>query len=110
MRGKMLLDPIAQQTGFRIDSVRELPPILLQLPKPPPEQLYYRQFIEFTGQGSYAQITAFIAQAEAANPLATLSGFLVLGQPQTPENHKAVITFEWPAKGEKAKPAAAAKK
>lgn len=110
MRGKMLLDPIAQQAGFRIDSVRELPPILLQLPKPSPEQLYCRQFIEFTGQGSYTQITAFVAQVEAANPLATLSGFLVLGQPQTPETHKAVVTFEWPAKGEKAKPTATAKK
>ncbi len=103
MRGKNLLDPIARQTGFHIDGVRELQPIPLQLPKPAPEQLHYRQPVEFTGQGSYTQITAFITQVEASQPLATLSGLLVLGQPQTPETHKAVITFEWPAKGEKIK-------
>jgi len=110
MRGKTLLDPIAQQTGFHIDSVRELPAIPLQLPKPAPEQLYYRQPVEFTGQGSYTQITAFITQTETFNPLAALSGLHILGQPQTPEMHRAVITFEWPAKGEKVKPTASTKK
>lgn len=106
MRGKSLLDPIAQQTGFHIDSVKELPPIPLQVPKPPPEQIYCRQLIEFTGQGSYTQIVAFIEQTEATNPFATLSGFQILAQPQNPERHKAVITFEWPSKGEKTKSAA----
>lgn len=103
MRGKILLDPIALKTGFHIDNVRELPLIPLQLPKPAPEQRHYRQPVEFTGQGSYAQITAFIAQTEADHPLTTLSGLLILGNPQTPETHKAIITFEWPAKGEKIK-------
>jgi len=103
MRGKSLLDPIALQTGFHIDSVRELPPIPLQLPKPPPDQLYCRQPIEFTGQGSYTQIVAFVEQTEASNPLATLSGLQILAQPQNPERHKAVVTFEWPSKGEKSK-------
>ena len=103
MRGKNLLDPIARQTGFHIDGVRELQPIPLQLPKPAPEQLHYRQPVEFTGQGSYTQITAFITQVEASQPLVALSGLLILSQPQTPETHKAVITFEWPAKGEKIK-------
>ena len=110
MRGKNLLDPLAQQTGFRIESVRELQPIPLQLPKPAPEQLYCRQPVEFTGQGSYAQITAFITMAEAAHPLVALSGLLIQSQPQSPETHKAVITFEWPAKGEKFKPASPPKK
>ena len=104
MRGKNLLDPIARQTGFHIDGVRELQPIPLQLPKPAPEQLHYRQPVEFSGQGSYAQITAFITQAEASQPLVALSGLLILSQPQSPETHKAVITFEWPAKGERIKP------
>ena len=106
MRGKALLDPVAQETGFLVDAVKELPLIPLQLPKPAPEQTYGRQPVEFTGQGSYAQITAFIAQSEAAQPLATLSSLLILCQQQTPEKHKAIITFEWPVKGEKIKPAA----
>ena len=110
MRGKALLDPVAQETGFLVDAVKELPAIPLQLPKPAPEQTYGRQPVEFTGQGSYAQITAFIAQSEAAQPLATLSSLLILCQQQTPEKHKAIITFEWPAKGEKIKPAAPPKK
>ena len=110
MRGKALLDPIAQQTGFRIENVRELPPIPLQLPKPSPEQLHYRQPIEFTGQGSYTQIVAFISQTEAANPMVTLSSLLILSQPQSPETHKAILSFEWPAKGEKSKPPATLKK
>jgi hypothetical protein len=104
MRGKSLLDPIAQETGFTIENVKELPMIPLQLPKPPPEQTYGRQPVEFTGQGSYAQIVAFIAQSEAAQPLASLSSLLILCQQQSPEKHKAVITFEWPTKGEKVKP------
>jgi len=103
MRGKTLLDPIAQRTGFHIENVRELPPIQLQLPKIHPEQTHCRQPIEFTGQGSYFQITDFITQTESNNPMATLSSLLILAMPNTPENHKAILTFEWPAKGEKAK-------
>lgn len=103
MRGKTLLDPIAQKALFHIESVRELPPILLQLPKPPPEQTHYRQPIEFTGQGSYVQITDFITQTEAAHPMATLSGLVILAMPNSPETHKAILTFEWPAKGERIK-------
>lgn len=109
MRGKTLLDPLAQSTGFHIETVRELPPIPLQQPSPPPEQLHYRQPVEFTGQGSYAQIADFIAQTESSHPLATLSGLVILASPITPETHKAILTFEWPAKGEKVKPAAPAK-
>jgi Tfp pilus assembly protein PilO len=104
MRGKALLDPVAQETGFRIESVKELTLIPLQLPKPAPEQTYARQPIEFTGLGGYTQIVAFIARAEDAQPLATLSGLSIRCQQQTPETHKAIITFEWPIKGEKIKP------
>ncbi len=106
MRGKSLLDPIALQVGFRLESVRELPSLPLQLPPQPPEQVHVRQPVEFTGQGSYEQIAAFIAETEKAQRLAVLSGLLILCQPQTPEIHKAIITFEWPAKGERIKPLA----
>ncbi len=106
MRGKNLLAPLAQETGFTIDSVRELAPLPLQVPKPVPEQLYARQPIEFTGHGSYDQITAFITQVEAAHTLTTLSGLLILSQPLKPETHLAQITFEWPTKGEKRVPPA----
>ena len=105
MRGKSLLDPLAQKTGFVIDNVRELSFIPLQVPKPAPEQLYARQPIEFTGHGTYDQITAFITRAEASQPLVSLSGLLILSQPQTPETHTALVTFEWPIKGEKRLPA-----
>jgi len=104
MRGKSLLDPFAQESGFVIDTVKELPFIPLQVPSPAPIQLYGRQPVEISGHGSYTQITAFISCAERSLPLATLSSLLILGQPQTPETHKAIITFEWPAKGEKRKP------
>jgi hypothetical protein len=32
--------------------------------------------------------------------LTILSGFVIVTQPQSPETHKAVITFEWPMKHE----------
>ena len=104
MRGKSLLDPFAQESGFVIDTVKELPLIPLQVPSTVPVQLYGRQPVELSGHGSYTQITAFISCAERSLPLATLSSLLILGQPQTPEVHKAIVTFEWPAKGEKRKP------
>lgn len=104
MRGKALLDPVAQATGFVIETVKELPLIPLRVPSPAPVQLYGRQPVEFSGHGSYTQIMAFISHAERDLPMATLSSLLILGQPQTPEIHKALITFEWPAKGEKRKP------
>ena len=101
MRGKSLIDPLAQKTGFTVNSARELPLIPLRAPSPAPEQLYGRQPIEFTGMGSYTQITAFIALTEETLPLATLSSLVILSQPQSPEIHRTIITFEWPAKGEK---------
>lgn len=111
MRGKSLLDPVAVQTGFVINSVKELPVLPIRVPTPAPQQRYNRQPIEFTGHGSFAQITAFIALTEATHPLATLSSLLIVSQPSTPERHKAIIAFEWPAKGEKiAVPAAKPKK
>lgn len=110
MRGKTLLDPVAQEAGFVIESVKELPMIPLQLPKEPPEQMYGRQPVEFTGQGSYQQIATFIAKAETAQPMLTLSSLAILSQQQTPEIHRAIISFEWPAKGEKRKPVPPPKK
>ena len=104
MRGKSLLDPIAKQTGFVITSVKEMPLIPLRVPSPAPEQLYGRQLIEFTGQGSYTQITAFVTCTETSLPLATLSSITILGQNQMPESHRAIITFEWPVTGEKRPP------
>ena len=101
MRGKSLVDPLAQQTGFIIDSVKEDRFIPLQVPSPAPTQLYGRQQVEFTGQGTFFQIADFISLAEAAIPQVTLSSVTLLSQPQTPESHKAIITFEWPVKGEK---------
>ncbi len=104
MRGKNLLDPFAQKTGFVIDTVKDLPPLPIRLPHPPPEQLYARRPIEFTGHGTYTQIVAFVSAVEASLPLVTLHSIKILGQPQTPETHKSIISFEWPAKGEMRQP------
>jgi len=110
MRGKQLLDPLAHEAGFTVDSVKELPPQPIRLPEPPPEQLYARQPVEFTGRGAYTQIVAFVKLAEASLPLATLSSIKILAQPQTPEVHRALIAFEWLAVGEKRQPDTKAKK
>ena len=101
MRGKALVDPLAQKAGFTINSVKEDRFIKLQVPNPAPEQLYGRQQVEFTGQGTYSQITAFVSLTEASLPQVTLSSISILSQLLTPESHKAIITFEWPVKGEK---------
>lgn len=103
MRAKTLLDPIAQNTGFRIESVRELSPIALQLPSPAPVQRYCRQPIEVSGQGSYAEIMSFVSETEHTRPMSALASIRILCQPITPETHKVLLIFEWPAKGEKAK-------
>lgn len=100
MGAKALMMPVAQTIGFRLDNVRESPTILLRLPSPPPEELYARQPIEFIGQGSFDQITQFIQATEEKYPLTILSGLVIIPQPQAPECHKAVITFEWPVKHE----------
>jgi hypothetical protein len=103
MRGKSLLDPLAEKTGFTISDVKEERLIPLQVPVPPPQQLYARQLVEFTGHGAYTQIVAFVQAAEQKFPLAILSGLKIESQIQTPESHKATLTFEWPVKGEKRK-------
>ncbi|NLG00617.1 MAG: hypothetical protein GX565_10760 [Lentisphaerae bacterium] len=103
MRGKSLLDPLAEKTGFTISDVKEERLIPLQVPAPPPQQLYARQLVEFTGYGAYTQIVAFVQAAEQTFPLAILSGLKIESQTQTPESHKATLTFEWPVKGEKRK-------
>ena len=103
MRGKSLLDPLAEKTGFTISDVKEERLIPLQVPVPPPQQLYARQLVEFTGHGAYTQIVAFVQAAEQTFPLAIVSGLKIESQIQTPERHKATLTFEWPVKGEKRK-------
>lgn len=103
MRGKSLLDPLAKASGFTISSVKEERLIPLQVPAPPPQQLYARQLVEFTGYGAYTQIVTFVRAAEQKFPLAILSGLKIESQIQTPERHKATLTFEWPVKGEKRK-------
>lgn len=103
MRGKSLLDPLANASGFAISAVKEDRFIPLQVPTPPPQQLHGRQLIECSGFGSYAQIVAFVQAAEQKFPFAILSGLRIESQSQTPERHKATITFEWPVAGEKRK-------
>lgn len=98
MGAKSLMAPLMEKTGFKLDSVKEHPPVLLRLPAPAPEQLYARQPVEFVGRGSFDQIISFVRETEENHPLTILSGLVILSQPQTPECHKAVITFEWPIK------------
>ncbi|MEI6647112.1 MAG: hypothetical protein WCP12_13835 [bacterium] len=100
MGAKSLMGPVAQTTGFKLEGVKDYPPILLRLPTPVPETIYARQPIEFIGRGSFEQIIGFIQETENKYPLTILSGLVILTQLQTPECHKAVITFEWPVKYE----------
>jgi hypothetical protein len=100
MGAKSLMVPLAEMTGFSLDGVREHAAVLLRLPSSIPEQLYARQPVEFVGRGSFDQIVCFIQETEKTYPLTILSGLVILSQPQTPECHKAVITFEWPVKHE----------
>lgn len=100
MGAKSLMGPVAQKTGFKLENVKDYPPILLRLPTPAPEEIYARLPIEFIGRGSFDQIIGFIQETEETYPLTILSGLVILAQLQTPECHKAVITFEWPVKQE----------
>lgn len=100
MGAKSLMAPVIERTGFSLENVREYAPVLLRLPATLPEQLYARQPVEFVGRGSFDQIMSFIRETEENYPLTILSGLVILSQPQTPECHKAVITFEWPVKHE----------
>lgn len=100
MGAKSLLTPLAQKTDFKLENVKESSSILLRLPTPAPNTIYARQPIECIGQGSFLEIMSFIQETEETYPLTILSGLVILSQPQTPECHKAVITFEWPVKHE----------
>lgn len=100
MGAKSIMGPIAQRTGFKLESVKDHPSVLLRLPPVVPDQVYARQPIEFVGRGSYGQIVKFIQETEETYPLTILSNLDILSQVQTPETHRAVITFEWPVKQE----------
>jgi len=101
MGAKSLMGPVAQKAGFKLETVKDYPPILLPvLPSSVPVEIYARQPIEFIGRGSFDQIIGFIQETEETYPLTILSGLVILSQLQTPECHKAVITFEWPVKQE----------
>lgn len=100
MGAKSVMGPVAQRTGFKLEGVKDYLPILLRLPTPAPEEIYARQPIEFVGRGSFDQIIAFVRETEEKYPLTILSGLVILSEPQTPECHRAIITFEWPVKHE----------
>ena len=100
MGAKSLMMPVAEKASFRLDTVKEIPTVLLRLPNPVPNQLYARQPVEFVGRGSFEQIVRFVQETEETYPLTILSSLVIVTQPQSPEIHKAVITFEWPTKHE----------
>ncbi len=114
MRALRLIAPFAEQAGVTLitDSVRCLP----QLPIYSPEavtvgRFYARQPVEFSGKGSYAQITDFLKEIETKMPFVSVSSLRILGQDRTPEEHIMSISLEWPVfaeikptvKGEKKK-------
>lgn len=103
MGAKSLMMPVAEKATFKLDIVKEIPSVLLRLPNPAPTQLYARQPMEFVGRGSFDQILKFVQETEETYPLTILSSLVIVTQPQSPEIHKAVITFEWPTKHEWAK-------
>lgn len=100
MGARALMVPLASSTGFKLKDVKEKAAVLMRLPQVVPEQVYARQPVECVGTGTYDQIVRFIQETEDKYPLTILSGLVILSQPQTPECHKAVITFEWPVKQE----------
>jgi len=100
MGAKSLMMPVAEKANFKLETVKEIPSVLLRLPNPVPTQLYARQPVEFIGRGSFEQILNFVQETEETYPLTILSSLVIVTQPQTPEIHKAVITFEWPTKHE----------
>jgi len=100
MGAKSLMMPVAEKANFKLETVKEIPSVLLRLPNPVPTQLYARQPIEFIGRGSFDQIMKFVQETEETYPLTILSSLVIVTQPQSPEIHKAVITFEWPTKHE----------
>jgi hypothetical protein len=100
MGAKSLMMPVSEKASFKLETVKEIPSVLLRLPNPVPNQLYARQPIEFVGRGSFDQIMKFVQETEETYPLTILSSLVIVTQPQSPEIHKAVITFEWPTKHE----------
>jgi hypothetical protein len=100
MGAKSLMMPLALKAGLKLEGVKELPPVLLRLPAPVPNQIYSRQPVEFIGRGSFDAIMRFVQDTEETYPLTILSGLVIITQPQSAEIHKAVITFEWPMKHE----------
>jgi len=100
MGAKSLMMPLLEKAGFKLENLKELSPVLLQLPSPVPNQIYARQPIEFVGSGSFDQIMKFVQETEETYPLTILSSLVIVNQAQSPEIHKAIITFEWPTKHE----------
>ena len=98
MRAKSILDPLATGAGLSNMDYTDMPNRALPLPRPLPLQLYVRQPVRFTAQGSYMAAISFLLRVERDHPLVALQSMSV-SSTSDPERQQIEMVFEWPAKG-----------
>lgn|GEM_PF-1194834 len=94
--------PLAAAAGVNL--FRDSPRCTSRLPIQPGESItgpfYTRQVVEFSGNGAYTQIVAFVESVETNLPMVSVSSLQILGQQRTPEVHAMQVAFEWPVLSE----------
>jgi len=108
------LEPLADKTPrFEIVNIREAPAKMvfrgvvqkmaaddsLRTQKgaaAPVTHVYKGYSAEVTAQGGYDALTLFVRLVEESNPYLCVTGIQIIGQPETPTQHKLVMSVEWP--------------
>jgi hypothetical protein len=96
------MEPRAQETGFVMEDVQERGVQALRLRAKEITGLrpYNAYSVQITGQGSYAEIMAFLKSIETRNPYVSVTELRISSQPDNPARHRASLRLEWPIGGE----------
>jgi type II secretory pathway pseudopilin PulG len=104
-------DRFVRGTGFTVASVREVGRQDVPRPAGAAEgpSSFTRLVAEVSGQASFADVAAILANVERLNPFLGISEFSLAGQPDNPDRHRVFFRLEWLTENEKpAAPAGAA--
>lgn len=92
------MEPHARATGFTIEDIQERGVQALRLRAKEITGLrpYNAYSFQISGQGSYAEIMAFLKSIEIKNPYVSITELKIVAQPDNPSRHRASLRIEWP--------------
>jgi Tfp pilus assembly protein PilO len=98
------MEPRAKETGFVLDDIQErgVQALRLQAKETAGQRPYNAYSAQISGQGSYAEIMAFLNAIETRNPYVCVTELRISGQPDNPSQHRVSLRIEWPIEVENA--------